>query len=68
MLLFEILESKAQDSSGDIRELESKIDKLVYRLYNLINEEIESMIFKDSAKIKIISTFYIKSLSKDNFT
>ena len=39
-LVEQILESKAKDSSSDTGKLESKIDKLVYNLYNLTNEEI----------------------------
>ena len=35
-----ILESKAKDSTLDTKELESKIDSLVYKLYNLTNDEI----------------------------
>ena len=36
-----ILESKAKDSTLDTKELESQIDSLVYKLYNLTNDEIE---------------------------
>lgn len=36
-----ILEIKAKDSTLDTKELESKIDSLVYKLYNLTNDEIE---------------------------
>lgn len=36
-----ILESKAKDSTLDTSKLESKIDSLVYKLYNLTNDEIE---------------------------
>lgn len=36
-----ILESKAKDSTLDTSKLESQIDSLVYKLYNLTNDEIE---------------------------
>lgn len=36
-----ILESKAKDFALDTSKLESKIDSLVYTLYNLTNDEIE---------------------------
>ena len=36
-----ILEIKAKDSALDTSKLESKIDSLVYKLYNLTNDEIE---------------------------
>ena len=36
-----ILESKAKDSALDTSKLESKIDSLVYKLYNLTNKEIK---------------------------
>ncbi|RDU62679.1 Eco57I restriction-modification methylase domain-containing protein [Helicobacter sp. MIT 14-3879] len=39
-LVNKILDSKAKDSSFDTRGLESKIDSLVYALYNLTDEEI----------------------------
>ena len=39
-LVDEILESKAKDSTTNTSNLESEIDKLVYELYNLSNEEI----------------------------
>ena len=39
-LVDDILESKAKDSTTDTNNLESEIDKLVYELYNLSNEEI----------------------------
>ncbi|WP_300742522.1 type II restriction endonuclease [Helicobacter typhlonius] len=35
-----ILESKAKDSTLDTSKLESKLDSLVYKLYNLTNDEI----------------------------
>ena len=35
-----ILESKAKDSTLDTSKLESQIDSLVYKLYNLTNDEI----------------------------
>ena len=40
-LVDRILEVKAKDSTTDTSELESKIDKLVYKLYNLTNKEIK---------------------------
>ena len=40
-LVEQILESKAIDSNSDTSELESQIDKLVYKLYNLTDEEIQ---------------------------
>ena len=40
-LVDKILESKAKDSTIDTKKLESKIDSLVYKLYNLTNDEIE---------------------------
>ncbi|WP_394908285.1 Eco57I restriction-modification methylase domain-containing protein [uncultured Helicobacter sp.] len=40
-LVEQILESKAKDSSADTSNLESKIDSLVYRLYNLTESEIQ---------------------------
>lgn len=40
-LVEEILNLKAKDSSTDTSDLESKIDNLVYRLYNLNKEEIK---------------------------
>ena len=39
-LVEQILESKAIDSKSDTSELESQIDKLVYKLYNLNESEI----------------------------
>nr|WP_286030533.1 Eco57I restriction-modification methylase domain-containing protein [Helicobacter pullorum] len=39
-LVDRILKVKAKDSTIDTSKLESKIDKLVYKLYNLTNEEI----------------------------
>ena len=36
-----ILEIKAKDSTLDTSKLESKLDSLVYKLYNLTNDEIE---------------------------
>lgn len=36
-----ILESKAKDSTLDTSKLESKLNSLVYKLYNLTNDEIE---------------------------
>ena len=40
-LVDEILKLKAKDSTFDTSNLESKIDKLVYKLYNLTDEEIK---------------------------
>lgn len=40
-LVDEILKLKAKDSTTDISKLESEIDCLVYKLYNLANEEIK---------------------------
>ncbi|WP_416372845.1 TaqI-like C-terminal specificity domain-containing protein [Helicobacter typhlonius] len=40
-LVDEILKLKAKDSAFDTNKLESEIDSLVYKLYNLTNEEIE---------------------------
>ena len=40
-LVEQILESKAKDPTTDTSELESKIDKLVYKLYNLTESEAE---------------------------
>ncbi|RDU63554.1 TaqI-like C-terminal specificity domain-containing protein [Helicobacter sp. MIT 14-3879] len=40
-LVDKILESKAKDSTTNTSKLESKIDILVYELYNLTNEEIK---------------------------
>ena len=40
-LVDRILDSKALDSTTDTSELESKIDKLVYKLYNLTESEAE---------------------------
>ena len=40
-LVRQILESKAKDSTLDTQELESKIDSLVYKLYNLTDDEIK---------------------------
>lgn len=39
-LVDEILHSKAKDPKTDIQELESRIDDLVYKLYNLSESEI----------------------------
>lgn len=39
-LVDEILKLKAKDSAFDISKLESEIDKLVYKLYNLTDDEI----------------------------
>ncbi|WP_300732077.1 type II restriction endonuclease [uncultured Helicobacter sp.] len=35
-----ILESKAKDSALDTSKLESQIDSLVYKLYNLTKDEV----------------------------
>lgn len=40
-LVEQILESKAKDPTTDTKELESKIDNLAYKLYNLNNDEIK---------------------------
>lgn len=40
-LVDRILEVKAKDSTTDTSKLESQIDKLVYKLYNLTNKEIK---------------------------
>lgn len=40
-LVEQILESKAKDPTTDTKELESKIDSLVYKLYHLTNDEIK---------------------------
>ncbi len=37
----QILDSKKQDPNADIRVLEKEIDKLVYQLYGLTEEEIK---------------------------
>ena len=40
-LVEQILDSKAKDPTTDTKELESKIDNLVYTLYNLTDDEIK---------------------------
>ncbi|RDU65303.1 type II restriction endonuclease, partial [Helicobacter equorum] len=40
-LVEQILESKAKDPTTDTKELESHIDSLVYKLYNLTESEIK---------------------------
>ena len=40
-LVKQILESKAKDPTTDTKELESKIDSLVYKLYHLTDDEIK---------------------------
>ena len=40
-LVEQILDSKAKDPIKDTKELESKIDSLVYKLYHLTNDEIK---------------------------
>lgn len=40
-LVEQILQSKAKDPTTDTKELESKIDFLVYKLYHLTNDEIK---------------------------
>ena len=40
-LVEQILDSKAKDPTKDTKELESKIDSLVYKLYNLTKDEIK---------------------------
>ncbi|MBR2494779.1 hypothetical protein [Helicobacter sp.] len=42
-LVEQILDSKAKDPTTDTKELESKIDSLVYTLYNLTNDEITTI-------------------------
>lgn len=40
-LVDEILRAKAKDSTANTSKLESEIDSLVYKLYNLTNKEIK---------------------------
>lgn len=40
-LVDEILKLKTKDSTLDTSNLESEIDKLVYKLYNLTDDEIK---------------------------
>ncbi|MCI5786607.1 MAG: hypothetical protein MR025_04035 [Helicobacter trogontum] len=40
-LVEQILDSKAKDPTKDTKELESKIDSLVYKLYHLTDDEIK---------------------------
>ncbi|WP_258436873.1 type II restriction endonuclease [Helicobacter monodelphidis] len=42
-LVERILESKARDSHLNTNMLESEIDSLVYKLYNLSDEEVKIM-------------------------
>ncbi|RAX52032.1 hypothetical protein [Helicobacter sp. 10-6591] len=42
-LVEQILDSKAKDPTTDTKELESKIDNLVYKLYNLTESEIKTI-------------------------
>ena len=42
-LVEQILDSKAKDPTKDTKELESKIDSLVYTLYNLTSNEITTI-------------------------
>ncbi len=42
-LVDDILKSKAKDSTTDTTHLESKIDSLVYQLYNLTDDEIKTI-------------------------
>ena len=42
-LVEQILDSKAKDPTTDTKELESKIDSLVYKLYNLTESEIKTI-------------------------
>ncbi|MBR2493912.1 hypothetical protein [Helicobacter sp.] len=42
-LVEQILDSKAKDPTTDTKELESKIDSLVYKLYNLTDDEITTI-------------------------
>ncbi|EJD9624871.1 hypothetical protein M3H19_001817, partial [Campylobacter coli] len=39
-LVDEILKAKEQDKNANTQELENKINSIVYKLYNLNNEEI----------------------------
>ena len=41
ILVYQILDSKSKDPTTDTKELESKIDSLVYKLYNLTESEIK---------------------------
>ena len=40
-LVEQILDSKAKDPTTDTKEIESNIDFLVYKLYNLTKDEIK---------------------------
>ena len=40
-LVDQILTKKSQDNSGDTKDLENKIDQMVYKLYDLTEEEIK---------------------------
>lgn len=40
-LVDEILKAKEQDKNANTQELENKINSLVYKLYNLTEEEIK---------------------------
>ena len=40
-LVDEILKIKSENSSGDVSEIEREIDKIVYELYDLSEEEIK---------------------------
>jgi len=42
-LVDQILTKKSQDNSADTTDLESKIDALVYKLYELTEEEIKTI-------------------------
>ena len=42
-LVSDILEAKSADSDADTTDLELKIDRLVYELYDLTNEEIHAV-------------------------
>ena len=42
-LVEQILDSKAKDPTTDTKELESKIDFLVYKLYHLSDDEITTI-------------------------
>ena len=45
-LVDKIIQAKAKNSNADTNELQNKIDKLVYKLYNLTDKEISSKITK----------------------
>ena len=53
-LVEQILQSKVKDPTKDTKELESKIDSLVYKLYHLTNDEIKIIEGKQIALIQIL--------------